>query len=178
MTIPKKIRPEFSDADVAHAYVDEFLNVSIATQLKVLREQREMTQEELARASGMKQERISVLESVNYSSWSINTLRKLAKALDVRLKVSFETFGSYFSDFERFSREGLQRLSRAEEIELDNKIDSARLEFRYFDLAEKSDGQIPVQPETLVQPLSVEPKTKAQPQFDVTRQDQISQVAH
>src|SRR5580698_8551014 len=105
MPIPKNLRVEFSDADVAHAFVDEFLNVSIATQLKVLREQRGMKQEELAQAAGMKQERISLLESVNYGAWSTNTLRKLAKALDVRLKVSFETFGSYFSDFEHFSRE-------------------------------------------------------------------------
>jgi len=151
MTIPKAYRSKFADADVAHAYVDEFLNVSIATQIKVLREQREMTQQQLADAAGMKQERISVLENVNYSSWSINPLRKLARALGVRLKVSFETFGSYFPEFNNFSREDLQRQSRAEEIEagnVDNIIDLARSQGRFIEqTAPKTKNQLPITPE-------------------------------
>jgi transcriptional regulator with XRE-family HTH domain len=118
MAIPEKLKPDLADKEFAHGYVDEFLNVSIATQLKVLREQRELTQEQLANLAGMKQERISVLENVNYSSWSINPLRKLAKALDVTLKVSFETFGSRLIDMGNINRRSLERMSREDELAL------------------------------------------------------------
>ncbi|MGO9991330.1 MAG: helix-turn-helix domain-containing protein [Steroidobacteraceae bacterium] len=122
MWFTPKFRKELADEEFAHAYVDELLNTHIATQLKVLREQRKLTQEELANLAGMKQERISVLENVNYSSWSINTLRKLAKALDVRLRVSFETFGSLVADMTDVSRQSLERISRKDELDLDNKL--------------------------------------------------------
>lgn len=124
MPIPKSLRKEISDKEFADGYVDEFLNMSIATQLKVLREQRGYTQQQLADLAGMKQERISVLENVNYSSWSINTLRKLAVAFDVTLRVSFETFGSRLAEMENFTRKSLQRMSRAEELALDEVPDS------------------------------------------------------
>lgn len=127
MTTPKKLRKKFSDREIANAYVDEFLNMSIATQLKVLREQRRLTQKSLAELAGMKQERISVLENVNYSSWSINTLRKLAAAFDVRLRVSFETFGSCLAEMENFTRESLERMSREEELALEEKLETASI---------------------------------------------------
>lgn len=99
---------EFHDIEHRHAYCDEFLNVSIATQIKVLREQRTLTQKELAANTGMKQSRISALEDANYSSWSINTLRRLARAFDVTLTVTFETFGEKLSRIESFSRDSLE----------------------------------------------------------------------
>jgi transcriptional regulator with XRE-family HTH domain len=124
---------DLADSEFAHAYVDEFLSLSIATQLKVLREQRKLTQEELAHLAGMKQERISVLENVNYSSWSINTLRKLAKSLDVVLKVSFETFSSRVTEMKNVTRESLERPSREEELELDAKLESPNLLPSYYE---------------------------------------------
>jgi transcriptional regulator with XRE-family HTH domain len=118
MSIPKRLKIDLADKEFAHSYVDEFLNLMIATQLKVLREQRVLTQEQLAQLAGMKQERISVLENVNYSSWSINTLRKLAHALDVTLKVSFETFGSRLAEMKSITRQSLERISREAELAL------------------------------------------------------------
>jgi transcriptional regulator with XRE-family HTH domain len=109
--LTKNLKPAFRDKDYRHGYADEFLNSSIATQLKVLREQRNWSQEELARRAEMLQPRISVMENVNYSSWSINTLRKLAEAFDLTLSVSFEGFGQRLVDIERFNRESLERFS-------------------------------------------------------------------
>ena len=102
-----KVKEAFKSKEYRHAYVDEFLNVSIATQIKVLREQRgrEWSQKDLADKVGMKQPRISVMENVNYSSWSINTLRKLAKAFDLTLRVSFESFGERIKEIDQFNRE-------------------------------------------------------------------------
>jgi len=123
MPIPKNLREEFKDKEFAHAYADEFLNVYIATQIKVLREQHKLSQEELAELTGMKQERISVLENVDYSSWSINTLRKLAKAFDVTLRVTFETFGRGVSEMKNLNRLALERVSREQEIEWEEKAE-------------------------------------------------------
>ena len=104
-----RLKKEFSDKEYRHAYVDEFLNSYIATQIKVLREQRGWNQEKLAQEAGMKQSRISVLEDVNYYSWSLSTLKRLAKAFDVPLNVSFGTFGDRLIDIKTFSREWLER---------------------------------------------------------------------
>jgi transcriptional regulator with XRE-family HTH domain len=83
----------------------------IATQIKVLREQREWTQSVLAKKAEMLQPRLSVMESADYSSWSVNTLRRLAHAFDLALSVKFETFSDVILDFEEMSKETLSRPS-------------------------------------------------------------------
>jgi HTH-type transcriptional regulator/antitoxin HipB len=105
----KTLRQSFRDKEYRHGYVDEFLNAYIATQIKVLREQQGWSQTELAEHAGMMQPRISVMENVNYSSWSIKILRKIAEAFDLTLRVSFESFGRRTEDIERFGRKALER---------------------------------------------------------------------
>ena len=75
----------------------------------------------------MKQERISLLENVNYSSWSIKTLSKLAKALDVAITVSFESFGTRIRDMDSFSRKSLERVSREDEILQSEKMEAKEI---------------------------------------------------
>jgi transcriptional regulator with XRE-family HTH domain len=105
------LREEFQDKEYRHAYADESLSTYIATQIKVLREQRQLTQRELAQRAAMAQPRIAVMEDINYSSWSINTLRRLAQAFDVRLSVKFENFSSLIPEIETLGREALERES-------------------------------------------------------------------
>ena len=114
--LKNKLKKEFKNKEYAHAYVNEFLNASIATQIKVLREQRGWDQKELALLTDMKQPRISLLENINYDMWSISTLKKLAEAFDVTLNVSFESFSKRIDDIEKFSRESLQRQSRVDAL--------------------------------------------------------------
>lgn len=105
----KALKREFIESkEYRHAYADDFLNSSIATQIKVLREQRELRQIDLARVADMKQSMISRLENVNYSSWSIKTLKRLAEAFDVVLTVKFERFKDLVLDADRFSRKSLE----------------------------------------------------------------------
>jgi transcriptional regulator with XRE-family HTH domain len=106
----KELKTDFAknDKEYRHAYVDESLNTSIATQIKVLREQRRLTQQELAGVAEMQQSMISRYENVNYSSWSISTLKKLADAFDVWLDVRFRSFGEFVATVDGFSRESLQ----------------------------------------------------------------------
>jgi transcriptional regulator with XRE-family HTH domain len=103
------VRHEFQDYEYRHAYVEECLNAMVATQIKVLREQRNMTQGQLAEAAGMKQPRIPLLEDSSYSNWTVNTLKRFARAFDVALSVKFEAFSSVIDDFANMSRHSLQR---------------------------------------------------------------------
>ena len=88
------IRHERMKTDEAYRYaVDEaFSDVRIAKQLRLLRENRKepLTQSALAEKAEMKQSRISELEGMNYSSWTVSTLRRLAQALGVRFTFAFE----------------------------------------------------------------------------------------
>src|SRR5271155_3062172 len=106
----EELKADFAtnDKEYRHAYADESLNTFIATQIKVLREQRGLTQKELATAAEMKQSMISRYENANYSSWSVNTLKKLAEAFDVCLDVKFRSFGELVTAVDGFSRESLQ----------------------------------------------------------------------
>jgi transcriptional regulator with XRE-family HTH domain len=109
MDLRQRLQTDLNDGEYRHAYADEHLNLSIGTQIKVVREERGMTQAELADKIGTKQTGISRLESANYAGWSIAVLRRVAKAFDLRLHVSFEEFGSLWSEVEGFSRLSLRR---------------------------------------------------------------------
>ena len=54
----------------------------------------------------------------HYSAWKTETLRKLARALNVRLKITFETFGALLDEVEEFNRESLERPTPAEDAGL------------------------------------------------------------
>lgn len=113
-----KLAAEFlADEDYAYGYCDDFLNVYIATQIKVLREQRGFAkQTEFAKESGISQEQISQMESIDRNSWTIATLRKFARALGVTLRVSFESFSDRIETIARFSRPDLQKPSRVDDL--------------------------------------------------------------
>ncbi|KAF3978442.1 MAG: helix-turn-helix transcriptional regulator [Methylococcales symbiont of Iophon sp. n. MRB-2018] len=113
----KTLVTEFDDKEYAHAYMEEFSNMGIAAQIKVLREQRGWTQKELADASGMKQERICALEDIDYDAWTIKTLRKFSKAFDLTVKLSFESFSSGILDVAKINAKTLERTSRQEDLD-------------------------------------------------------------
>ncbi len=113
--ISEALRAELRDPAYSEGYAESFLNSYIATQIKVIREQRNLRQAELAALMGTTQTAISRIENVNYSAWNIKTLKKLARALRVRLRVSFETFGTLPDEVEAFDRESLQRDAREDD---------------------------------------------------------------
>jgi transcriptional regulator with XRE-family HTH domain len=112
----EKLHQEFQDEDYRYAYDEAFSNSRMATQIKVIRERREgMTQAKLAELAGMKQSRISALENVDYSAWSVSTLRRLARALGVRLFFGFESWGELLPEIESFGRTPLERPAFADD---------------------------------------------------------------
>lgn len=105
------LREEFREPEARHDYADMFLDSSIALQIKALRQQRGWTQEELAERASLKQSQISAMEQATFSSWTVKTLRKLAKAFDLALTVRLESFGWLLDDALSVSRKELERPS-------------------------------------------------------------------
>jgi putative transcriptional regulator len=134
---------EFYDPEFRHAYADRFLQIRIASQLKALREQRDWTQKELAEKAGMKQSRISAMENVNFDSWNIRTLRRLARAFDVTLNVEFKEFGKRLvQDMETLGRENLEAVPFDEDPIFRRSAEVAELRVEPQGEPEHSDSQL------------------------------------
>jgi len=93
-----RLKHNFKDPEARHIYAEELTNTLLSEQMKRLREDRKLSQEDLAKLMGTKQSGISRLQARNYSSWKVETLRKLARAFGVRLRISFAEFGTIFDD--------------------------------------------------------------------------------
>lgn len=62
----------------------------VAIQIVAMRENAGLTQAQLARRVGTTQQQISRLEGAGYEGHSLSMLRRIAKVLDARVRVSFE----------------------------------------------------------------------------------------
>lgn len=102
-------KEQFENHTYRHAYAEGLLFSVLATQLRVLREERGWTQGELAARIGSSQSQISAHEDINYPRWTLRFLLKLANAFDVYLRVRFEAFETLFEDRRRMDRASLQR---------------------------------------------------------------------
>ena len=109
-----------------HSYAASFLDSYIATQIKVLRERRDLTQAQLAELAGMRQSQISRLEHVDHAAWKVSTLQKLARAFDLMLVVRFESFGRLVQDADQFGRAALERSSFDEDPSFSDVGDPVR----------------------------------------------------
>jgi transcriptional regulator with XRE-family HTH domain len=65
-------------------------SAQIAAQLIALRKKRDLNQQEVAELIGTQQPAISRIEKADYQSWSFSILRKIAGALDARIRVLIE----------------------------------------------------------------------------------------
>jgi transcriptional regulator with XRE-family HTH domain len=88
----KQIWKRFADKHYRDAFVRSHIVSGVAAQVFSLREQAGLTQEELAKKSGMKQTRISLIESGEIENIQTDTLARIASALDVALVVKFAPF--------------------------------------------------------------------------------------
>lgn len=100
------------------AYVSANLKNGLAHQIRTNREIRGLSQTVLAERCGekVKQETISRLEDPAYGNYSINTLTKIAAALDVALLVKFVSFSKFLIETSDKSVTGLY----AEEFKNEN----------------------------------------------------------
>jgi len=104
----ERLKKDFEgDEETRFDYSDGVANAFVSAQLRAMREDRKLSQQELADMVGTKQSGISRLEKAHYSTWKIETLRKLARAFGVRVRISFEEFGTLPDDLGGFSKERL-----------------------------------------------------------------------
>jgi transcriptional regulator with XRE-family HTH domain len=107
-----RLKQDFSDKKYAHNYMESHAVSRLAAQIYALRKQRGWSQEELAAQSGIAQESISKIESANFNSLTMKSLQKFARAFDVNLNVSFESFSRGILDVANLNREQLEVKSR------------------------------------------------------------------
>ncbi|MCX6602248.1 MAG: XRE family transcriptional regulator [Acidobacteria bacterium] len=100
----------FQDREAREGYAEGYLHTWIASQLATVRQQRGLTQKALAGILGTKQPGVARMERDDYGKWNLATLTRVAAALDCRLKVSLETYGTLVREIEEFtSPEYMQR---------------------------------------------------------------------
>jgi transcriptional regulator with XRE-family HTH domain len=141
------------------------MNSFVAAQIKVLREQRGLSQQELAELVGTQQAGISRLENTNYSAWKVQTLAKLARAFDVRLRISFEEFGTLPEELSNFGRESLKRCEYTHDDVFNEKDDSDGMQ----ELSEKEREALSPPPTDRNNVVEMEKKANAT-NFDTARE--------
>jgi transcriptional regulator with XRE-family HTH domain len=106
--LAERLVQEFADKDYAHAYMESHAVSRLAAQLHALRKQRNWSQQQLAERSGIAQERISKIENADFTSITLSTLNKLARAFDVDVRVAFESFSQGILDVVNLSPKALE----------------------------------------------------------------------
>jgi transcriptional regulator with XRE-family HTH domain len=103
----ERLNKDFQNEDNRYVYADTVTNAFVSAQIKALKEDRKLSQEELAELIGTQQSGISRLLRSDYSAWKVETLRKLARAFGVRLRITFEEFGTLADDVSGFTKDRL-----------------------------------------------------------------------
>jgi DNA-binding XRE family transcriptional regulator len=78
-----------ADAELAKAVEEESFNADIAQKVYDLRTEARLTQKQLADLVGTRQSVISRIEDADYHGHSLTMLRRIATALNRRLKLEF-----------------------------------------------------------------------------------------
>lgn len=94
---------KMKNKEYRHGLVNAQIEVDLPLQIRALRQQRGLTQPELAGLAGMKQPRISAMEKPGGSRFNLETLRRLAEAFDIALIVRFAPFSELLAWSKRFS---------------------------------------------------------------------------
>lgn len=107
---------EFIDKEYAHGYMQSHLLDQLALQVHVLRNQRNLSQKQLAELSGVPQSKISKIETGDFESLSVKTLFKLAEAFDIATHLEFYSFVDGIQDVVNVSVEKLKVPCRTDDL--------------------------------------------------------------
>jgi transcriptional regulator with XRE-family HTH domain len=95
------IGEELKDREFRNQFFRTERELDIPAQIKTLRKLRQMTQGQLAEKAGTKQSAVSRLERSQEANWELETLVKLAEALDARLSVVIEPYEATIARYKR-----------------------------------------------------------------------------
>lgn len=83
------LQGELKNPEFKKAFDEEEIYASLAIQTAKIRQEKGLTQGDLAKRLHTTQQTVSRLENLHNKSYSLKTLIKLARALNKRLKVEF-----------------------------------------------------------------------------------------
>jgi transcriptional regulator with XRE-family HTH domain len=116
-----------SSREYRESYAESFLNNSLTAQIRLIRDQRGLSQKDLAANIGKHQPGLSRIEDSNYGKWNVATLRQVASALDTWLKVSLEPYGKLVDAALDLSPDTLQRPTFEQDPVFAKRLTSAEL---------------------------------------------------
>jgi transcriptional regulator with XRE-family HTH domain len=117
VTFRKRLFAKLKKKAYRDAYTVEHVKTTVPLQVRTLREQHEWTQGKLAAEARTTQTAISRLEDPNYGNLTLNTLLKIAAALDVGLLVKLVPFSRLLQEFQDLSPAALSAPSFMEELQ-------------------------------------------------------------
>jgi ribosome-binding protein aMBF1 (putative translation factor) len=88
-TFKSRLREELKDSEFKWHYDDERQALKLAIKIAALREQKGLSQQELAKRMGTSQQAISRIESGEYEGFTLKTLEKIAEATGMKVKIDF-----------------------------------------------------------------------------------------
>jgi transcriptional regulator with XRE-family HTH domain len=98
-----KLREKLQEKAYRDAFVASQIRIALPFQIRALREQRGWTQAQLAEKAGMLQPRISAMERPGGSKFTLETVLRVAAALDIAFIGRFASFGKLAGWAENFS---------------------------------------------------------------------------
>ena len=105
--------------DYRHAYMAEGVKTWLARQVRLLREKKNWSQEDLGHACRKPQSAISRIEDPDYGRLNLQTLFELAAAFDVALLVQFVDWDDWLGRMDDVSANAMQKESFAEGLPRD-----------------------------------------------------------
>ena len=88
-TFQSRLREDSKDPEFKTHYQEERQALKLAMKIAELRNQKGLSQQELAKLMGTSQQAISRIESGEYEGFTIKTLEKIAGATGMRVKIEF-----------------------------------------------------------------------------------------
>ncbi len=88
-TFQSRLREDIKDLEFKKHYQEERQALKLAMKIAELRDQRGLSQQELAKLMGTSQQAISRIESGAYEGFTLKTLEKIAEATGMRVKIEF-----------------------------------------------------------------------------------------
>jgi DNA-binding XRE family transcriptional regulator len=88
-TFQSRLREDIKDPEFKKHYQEERQALKLAIKIAELRDQKGLSQQELAKLMGTSQQAISRIESGEYEGFTLKTLEKIAEATGMRIKIEF-----------------------------------------------------------------------------------------
>jgi DNA-binding XRE family transcriptional regulator len=88
-TFQDRLREDLKDPEFKRHYDEERQALQLAMKITALREQKGLSQQQLAKLMGTSQQAISRIESGEYEGFTLKTLEKVATATGMKVKIDF-----------------------------------------------------------------------------------------